>query len=140
MEGKKCSTGNAFYNEVAERKLIASGARHKKTGDIHNKCHMPVDDMTPSQIRRMSGPVKTYHLGKPMDWATFKDMPEDLQKKYIKNLYARFGVTNRRLALMFGCSHSTVDKKTAALGIHSKSTNGMTAEQKEAWAEFEVQR
>ena len=129
-----------FYSEVAEKKLIASGARHKRTGDYHKKCHMPADDMTRSQIRGMSGPVKTYRLGKPMDWATFKDMPEDLQKKYIKNLYARYGVTNRRLAVMFGVDHTTVDKKTAALGISRKGKSGMTAAQKETWAQFEVQR
>lgn len=129
-----------FFEEVSERKLIASGARHKKFCDGHGRCHLPMDDMTPAQIRTMSGPVKTYHLGKPMDWATFKDMPEDLQKKYIKDLYARFGVTNRRLAVMFGVDHTTVDRKTAALGIHTKRKTGMTADQKKAWAEFEVLR
>lgn len=129
-----------FFEEVSERKLIASGARHKKFCDGHGRCHLPMDDMTPAQIRTMSGPVKIYHLGKPMDWATFKDMPEDLQKKYIKDLYARFGVTNRQLAVMFGVDHTTVNKKTAALGIHTKRKTGMTADQKKAWAEFEVLR
>lgn len=140
MEEEKSSAEKEFYSEVEGRKLIASGARHKKTGDHHKKCHMPTDDMTPSQIRGMSGPVKVYRLGKPMDWATFKDMPEDLQKQYIKKLYARFGVSNRRLAVMLGVDHKTVDKKTAALGISTKRKTGMTAAQKEAWAEFEVQR
>lgn len=140
MADENCSAADEFYSELAEKRLIASGARHKKTGDHHKRCHMPMDDMTPSEIRSMSGPVKTYRLGKPMDWATFKDMPKDLQKKYIKDLYARFGVSNRRLAVMFGVDHTTVDKKTAALGIHTKRKTGMTADQKKAWAEFEVQR
>lgn len=130
---------NEFYSEIAQRKMIASGARHKKTCGC-KKCHMPMDDMTLSEIRGMSGPVKTYHLGKPMCWAAFIDMPEDLQKKYIKDLYTRFGVSNKRLAAMFGVDHTTVDKKTAALGISRKRTNGMTDAQKEAWAKFEVQR
>ena len=128
---------NEFYCEVAQRKLIASGARHKKTCRCQ-KCHMPMDDMTASQIKKMSGPVKTYHLGKPMSWETFQGMPEDLQKKYIKDLYMRFGVSNKRLAAMFGVNPAAVDKKVAALGL--KRQGPMTDAQKEAWAKFEVQR
>lgn len=94
--------------------------------------------MTASEIRGMSGPVKTYHLGKPMCWAAFIDMPEDLQKKYIKTLYARFGVSNKRLADMFGVNQAAVDRKTAALGL--KRQGPMTDTQKEAWAKFEVQQ
>lgn len=128
---------NEFYSEIAQRKMIASGARHKKTCGC-KKCHMPMDDMTPSEIRGLNGPVKVYQLGKPMCWAAFLDMPEDLQKKYIKTLYARFGVSNKRLADMFGIDLETVNRKTAELGVKRKSS--MTNAQKDAWAKFEVQR
>lgn len=131
---------NDFYAEVSEKKKVASGARHKVSGGRSKSCHLPVDDMTPKQLKSLHGAVVTYHLGKPMKWAEFKAMPQDLQKKYIERLICTYGVTNTKLASMFGVASRTVTRCLVDLGIHRRRGchERMTAEQTEAWEKFEV--
>ena len=134
---------NIFQEEVAERKKIASGARHKKGGTHSTTCHLSTDDMTPKQLKSLHGEVKTYQLGKPMDWATFTDMPADLQKMYVERLIEKYNVTNRRMAVMFGTSDGTLSYRLTRLGIFRKrglADITMTPEQVAAWEQFLKQK
>lgn len=132
---------NVFQEEVAERKKIASGAKHKRSGD-GKSCHLSTDGLTPKQLKSLHGEVKTYQLGKPMDWATFTEMPQDLQKMYVERLIERYNVTNGRMAIMFGASDGTVSYRLTRLGVFRKKGCGkpaMTPEQVEAWEQFLAQ-
>ena len=64
-----------------QKKAAGRGAYHKAHG---GKVHFPSDSLTPEQIEKLSGEVKTYNLKKPLTWAEFSALPEDLKKEYIK--------------------------------------------------------
>lgn len=126
-----------FYTEVSEKKQMAIGAKHKVNGVRSRACHLPSDDMSKKELRSLNGEVKTYHLKKPMKWAEFTAMPRDLQKLYIEKLIDRYGVSNKRLAAMFGVSGASVSVHLTSLGIRRGHTT-MTTAQIEAWEKFEV--
>lgn len=133
---------NVFQEEVAERKKIASGARHKKGGAHSKTCHMVSDNLTNTQLKSLHGEVHTYQLGKPMDWATYLAMPPDLQKMYVERLIEKYNVTNTRLAVMFGTSGGTLSYRLTRLGIFRKRGRAdviMTPEQVAAWEQFLAQ-
>jgi len=132
---------NVFQEEVAERKKIASGARHKRGGDSKH-CHLSSDDLTPKQLKSLHGQVATYQLGKPMIWAEFTAMPRDLQKMYVERLIEKYSVTNTRLAVMFGVGQSYLSQCLVAIGIRRRKGGSkvyMTPEQVEAWEQFLAQ-
>lgn len=132
---------NVFQEEVAERKKIASGARHKKGGSHSKTCHLSSDNLTNTQLKSLHGEVHTYQLGKPMDWATFRSMPTDLQKMYAEQLIEKYNVSNGRLADMLGISASHLSTKLNDIGIRRsrRQADFMTAEQVAAWAQFLAQ-
>ena len=131
-----------FYSEVSEKKKIASGAKHKKNGSKSTTCHLQSDHLSPKQLKSLHGSVQTYQLGKPMDWATYLDMPKDLQQMYIKRLIEKYNVTNTRLAAMFGISGPRLSQKLTRLGIYRRRDAGrlMTPEQVAAWELFTAQK
>lgn len=136
------NTMNIFDEEVAEKKKIASGAKHKRGGD-GKTCHLATDDMSPKQLNSMNGEVKVYQLGKPMDWATFLDMPPDLQKMYVELLIKKYNVTNTRMAVMFGISNGTLSYRLTRLGIFRKrgrADTTMTPAEMEGWERFLAQK
>lgn len=126
-----------FYEEVAERGEMASGARHMKGGSRSKSCYMPADTLRASEIKKLNGKVVTYRLGKPMNWETFTAMPADLQVEYIKKLIDRYGVTRTRLAGMFGVDKETLGHKLQELKVRN-IPNRMTVERIAAWRAFEV--
>lgn len=126
-----------FYSDLAEKMQAANGVRHKVNGAHSKKCYMPSDYLSERQVSSLHGPVITYHLKKPLRWTAFQAMPQDLQKKYIEGLIEAYGVTNTRLASMFGVKSTVVTDYLTSLRIHRKYTR-MTAEQIEAWEKFVV--
>ena len=93
-----------FDYDAMQKKRIARGASHMKRGSKSKKCTLPSDYLTAAQKRRLNGPVSTYKLDEPMNWESFKAMPEDLQKKYILNLQETYQTTDEMLGMMFGKS------------------------------------
>lgn len=132
---------NVFQEEVAERKRIATGAKHKKGGAHSRTCHLASDNLTKTQLKSLHGEVKTYHLGKPMDWATFRAMPQDLQKQYIERLIEKYQVTTTRLADMLGTRDGNLSWNLLRLGIRRQKgpASRMTPEQVAAWEQFLAQ-
>lgn len=65
----------------------------------------------------MSGECVTYNLKNPMDWDTFKRMPKDLQKEYIRRLRARFGCNNTAIADMMGTGRKNFQTYVNKLGM-----------------------
>lgn len=131
---------NDFDYDALQKKRIAAGDRHRKRGSKSHKCPLPQDHMTPAQLRRMNGPVKTYNLNQPMRWTEFTSMPEDLQKQYLTGLIETHRATNRMLGAMMGVSAPTVSQRQNHLGIPPVRTRRTTvvtrAERDRAWEAF----
>ena len=113
-----------FDYDAMQKKRIARGASHMKRGS--KKCTLPSDYLTAAQKRRLNGPVSTYKLDEPMNWESFKAMPEDLQKKYILNLQETYQANNDMLGKMFGVTGVSVCKMRHALGIGAMGQSKMT--------------
>ena len=116
-----------FDYDAMQKKRIARGASHMK----HNRkgCSLPSDYLTAAQKRRLNGPVSTYKLDEPMNWESFKAMPEDLQKKYILNLQETYQANNDMLGKMFGVTGVSVCKMRHALGISAMGQSKMTRDE-----------
>ena len=116
-----------FDYDAMQKKRIAHGAAHMK----HNRkgCSLPSDYLTAAQKRRLNGPVSTYKLDEPMNWESFKAMPEDLQKKYILNLQETYQANNDMLGKMFGVTGVSVCKMRHALGVSAMGQSKMTRDE-----------
>ena len=73
-----------------------------------DEVRLPSDEMSMEEIRATSSAVKTYNLNKPMDWATFKELPEDLLKEYLNKIRQRFHPTDANIADMLGVSRGSL--------------------------------
>ena len=118
-----------FDYDAMQKKRIARGASHMKRGSKSKKCTLPSDYLTAAQKRRLNGPVSTYKLDEPMNWESFKAMPEDLQKKYILNLQETYQANNDMLGKMFGVTGASVCKMRHALGIGAMGQSKMTRDE-----------
>ena len=118
-----------FDYDVMQKKRIACGASHMKRGSKSKKCTLLSDYLTAAQKRRLNGPVSTYKLDEPMNWESFKAMPEDLQKKYILNLQETYQANNDMLGKMFGVTGASVCKMRHALGVSAMGQSKMTRDE-----------
>lgn len=118
-----------FDYDAMQKKRIARSAAHMKRGSKSKKCTLPSDYLTAAQKRRLNGPVSTYKLDEPMNWESFKAMPEDLQKKYILNLQETYQANNDMLGKMFGVTGVSVCKMRHALGIGAMGQSKMTRDE-----------
>ena len=118
-----------FDYDAMQKKRIARGASHMKRGSKSNKCTLPSDYLTAAQKRRLNGPVSTYKLDEPMNWESFKAMPEDLQKKYILNLQETYQANNNMLGKMFGVTGVSVCRMRHALGVGAMGQSKMTRDE-----------
>ena len=103
-----------FDYDAMQKKRIARGASHMKRGSKSKKCTLPSDYLTAAQMRRLNGPVSTYKLDEPMNWESFKAMPEDLQKKYILRLQENYGANDEMIGKMF--------KKSDTIALRLRNT------------------
>ena len=118
-----------FDYDAMQKKRIARGASHMKRGSKSKKCTLPSDYLTDAQKRRLNGPVSTYKLDEPMNWESFKAMPEDLQKKYILNLQETYQANNDMLGKMFGVTGVSVCRMRHALGVSAMGQSKMTRDE-----------
>ena len=131
---------NDFDYDVLQKKRIAAGARHMRRGSRSKRCFLPSDNLTPAQLKRRNGPVSTYKLDEPMRWDEFKEMPVDLQKKYLTYLVETYGATNEMLGDMFYVHPTYVGAMKKALGVVSHNPHRVLGEKKairdQMWAAF----
>ena len=119
-----------FDYDAMQKKRIARGASHMKRGSKSKKCTLPSDYLTAAQKRRLNGPVSTYKLDEPMNWESFKAMPEDLQKKYILNLQETYQANDKMIGKMFGKSDVTVGEYRKKLRLNPIGKSMMTRDEK----------
>ena len=79
-----------------------------------------------------------YNLSKPMNWATYKSMPTDLQREYISDLHEKYNVNACVLSEMFGVVAATVRLyfKENFPDITFSRGSRQTEEQRSAWESF----
>lgn len=107
-----------FHEENRDKKRTAVSSHKQRTHcGKGGRVRLPSDNMTPKEIRAMSGECVTYNLKKPMDWETFKRMPEDLQKEYVCRLRSRFGCNNSAIADMLGTGRKNFQVYVGKLGL-----------------------
>ena len=106
-----------FDYDAMQKKRIARGASYMKRGSKSKKCTLPSDYLTAAQKRRLNGPVSTYKLDEPMEWESFKAMPEDLQKKYILGLQENYGANDEMIGKMFKKSDTVALRVRNTLNI-----------------------
>lgn len=69
----------------------------------------------------MNGEVRNYDLNKPMDWAKFEAMPDDLEKEYIEKIQERFNVYRKTICKeLFHISEHTFVNYSRKHGFPSK--------------------
>lgn len=110
-----------FRDEIKEKSIIARSAHCK------NSSAPTTRRRTKKEIRDLSGPIQSYNLTKPMDYAVFVKMPEDLQEKYLREIIKKYHVGPYTIAKVMNCSGTTIAKyiKRFSLRIptHSKRTD-----------------
>ena len=123
-----------------ERKTIARNAKYKRNGSKSRKCTLPSDNLTPAQMKRRNGPMKTYDLLKPHTAQELREWPADLRHVYMDELLKKYNPSNEDLGSMlefFGAS--TVSRfLTNECGIR-RARGGRkthTDEQVSAWKRF----
>lgn len=127
-----------FHAEIAEKKKLTSGSRHKKNGVKSKKCTLPSDHLTPAQIKKLSGEVYTLQLNKPMRFEEFKALPVSLQQEYISHLQKTFDVGLTALATMLHVSPAKFKMHCKTYGIEYETRGGKASEVKRfAWREFQ---
>ena len=102
------SFDNFFYRDIKNKKRLVFSARHKKTGSKSKMCSLPSDNLTQKQIRERHGKTIVYNLSKPMDWETFKNIPDHAQEEYLLYLQHQFGATATDISKMLGITAGTL--------------------------------
>lgn len=125
-------TRYTFVSDIREKKSTARGARHRVCGAKSKKCTLPHENLTPAQMKRRNGPVKTYSCSQPCTYEEFKDMPEKIQWFYIDTCLNKFGGSTSKLAAMWGVTTQCVRVNMKRLGIKRDKKPGSD----ELWQEF----
>jgi len=127
-----------FEKDCAEKKRIASGARHKKNGSRSRYCGLPSDHLTRSQLKKLNGKVVSYKMREPMNWKEFTELPKDLQQQYLDELHQSFHVGMKQFAAMLGVHPATVHRLISSNGLRTNFQHGhrMNEAERTAWAVF----
>lgn len=127
-----------FVTDCADKKRTARGIHNKKThAGKGGKVRFPSDYKTRKELDAMNGEVVSYKLNKPMTWAEFKALPDDIKKTYIKLLREKFDVPDSRIAAMLEIDRHYFYDKTAELGLSIGAHRGRSRPWDEAgWNSF----
>lgn len=114
-----------YRQDVRDKSITARSARKMRT---HNgkggSVKFPSDYLTKKELKAMNGELKTFNINKPMAWADFKEMPDDLKKAYIRMIRHRFDAPDGYIAEMMGCSQRILSIHLADLGCSGPKRGG----------------
>ena len=127
-----------FDFDCKEKKRIAQGAYHRKNGSKSKGCHLPHEDLTAAEQKKLNGPVKTVDLDRPMTWKALKALPEDKRKLYLERLMDLYGVSKNKLARMLGIAPGYLCQVCAQmrLDVNRGKHYHMTKQQDAMWEAF----
>lgn len=124
---------NDFDFDAIQKKNIARSAYARKTGARPRKVTMPSDYLTTTQTKELNGKMATYNLSKPMTFAEFKAMPQDLQREYIAKLRNTYHASAMQIGKMLGCADETARRIIRELNFNTSLHMVMNPEQKQRW-------
>lgn len=129
---------NEFDYDNMQKKRIASGAYHKKSGAKTRFVSLPSDNLTPSQLKKLNGPVKKFNIDQPMNWKEFKALGHDNQQLYISHIYDLYKPSYSMLEKMFGVSNPSIINyfKSHAITFSKDTKYRPSAAQRAAWDAF----
>ena len=93
--------------DIRERKQMAIGAKHMNRRG-RGPINMGVEYKSDKEINEMHGEVKTWELSKPLDYKTFKEMPDDVQGEYLRRLYDNYAPNDSQMANWWNVNGETV--------------------------------
>ena len=73
---------SSFQSDIAAKSSIARCARNRKCGSKSKKVSLPCDNLSPAQLKALSGPVKTYKLVPGIPDEELSTWPEHVRKLY----------------------------------------------------------
>lgn len=124
---------NDFDFDAIQKKNIARSAYARKTGARPRKVTMPSDYLTTTQTKELNGKMAAYNLSKPMTFAEFKAMPQDLQREYIAKLRNTYHASAMQIGKMLGCADETARRIIRELNFNTSLHMVMNPEQKQRW-------
>lgn len=80
--------------------------------------------------------MATYNISRPMKWDEFKEMPNDLQKDYVKKLRDFYNASDAKIAEMLGVSKAPVSFYFRDHGLQDGEFRRMTKRQQASWDRF----
>lgn len=125
-----------FEYEVAQRKKLTYGARHRKCGSKSKRCSLPSDTLTHKEWKERCGKVISYAMNEPISWETFKSMAPSSKKEYLGGLRDRYSVTAVQLGEMFGVTPLTVRRAASRIGIEFRKGQHMSRAEQDRWDGF----
>lgn len=109
-----------FKSDVKEKSKTARSARNAYSSRRRG-CHLSTDHITRKEWERMNGPIHSIKLDAPITWEEFKSKPEDLQKQYLDNIFAKYKVGPTAISQLFQIDKSTCSKRLSGLGYSFKN-------------------
>lgn len=105
------------YMEDIREKAITARSTHSRV--THGrKVRLNCDGMTRKELEKMNGTCETYDLNKPMSWAEFKAMPDDIKVMYIDRIREKFGdVPTKQVSYMMACSDALLSRELKRIGV-----------------------
>lgn len=110
-----------FRTDCADKKRTARGSFNRLPhAGRGGKVKMPSDYLTKKEREAMNGELITYQINKPMSWAQFKKMPDDIKREYINSIIHKYDPQQAAVAAMFGVTPRTLYVLCEELGIRFK--------------------
>lgn len=104
-----------FYQDVAEKKKAASGARHRV---VRSKTkYVGLKNYSAAERRKMNGDVVMYTINERHTWHEIKKWPQDLRMKHLEYLIEECGMTGNEMARSLDCATSTITRMKNLEGI-----------------------
>ena len=113
-----------FKQDIKEKKSVGRNSRYmNRTGKGPIK--FPSDYLSNKEKKKLNGPVVSYDMGKPMSYADFRKMPEEMQKMYLEGIVNKFHPTFRTISELFGIGESTLYYRMKQLGVKTTGAKGV---------------
>lgn len=95
-----------FYQDIAEKKKAASGARHRV---VRSKTkYVGLKNYSAAERRKLNGDVAMFTINERHSWKEIKKWPMDLRLKHLEYLGADCGMNYAEMARSLDCSINTI--------------------------------
>lgn len=102
---------------------MVNGARHTK-GKVKRNGRPKDLDVSEKEYKEKCGQVQKFSLSMPMTLEEFKELPQDLQKEYIRRLLEILHMSPKAIGLMFGIHYTSTLRLIREVGYNYDSYKG----------------